>query len=853
VSGNTANSSTSALTGSCISDGAERTEDVYRLEIDDPQEMEFELAPQISSANLGLTLREQCTQAGTERACQVVPEAGEPTTKSALLGPGTYFVTVHTAAEGAGGPYTLNVSTTFTACAEDTAFCSASDTAQLCSQEGGRFRSISCDAGCDPTTGRCVPPAGQRCGDAPKITRPTENPGEAVNKELNLAQYTNAYEVPSDSCLSDTEQSLGPEKAYQLVLPAKTSIEATAHFQNEVDGSLYLVNDCSSLGDTCLAGASGSTDDEAKETLNYSNTTENEQTAYLVVDSRADQAFSTVNLSVTYTDVICTPDARQCTSAANVEQCNDLGTAFNQIDDCRDWGCSGGTCQRPDTCADALDITSQASKSGGVTYTGELTKFANDFDTNSEKCGELGSPDTGGPDALFSVNLADGEGLRVSTSSTDSDMNVAVEPACGGFTSQCLAWSEGFGEGTTLEYASDSNQTVYVVLDASEDSPDAGETFSVTAEIVGETCTPDSVTCDGATVEYCPSSGLPDTYTCASGCTNGMCDTVNSEFCYDAEDITSQASGSGGMTRTIDWTNFSDDYDWDPSCDSGGVDQDEIAGQDATYKVDLAADEYLTANLDTTGSSDEASLMVLNGCTGIHDQTACNSGSHDSSKASITYVPDQAETVYLVAANDNGSGSSDSFELDVDIKKKACTPETRSCDGGSVDYCGAQGISEFTYSCPNNTCSSGMCGTRNNEFCYTAENITTQAKSSGGFSRTDSWSNFSNDIDDDSAWNCVFLLGGDSSGEDVVYRVDLQAGETLDASMSSSGTKGYIAAVSLCSDFANSCAAGDLKFGFDSSGSISYTAQQDRTLFIIADNAENFGHGSSFTINATIN
>jgi hypothetical protein len=857
VSGNTTNSSSSALTGSCITDGAQRNEDVYMLEIDDPQEIQFELTPQISSANLGISIREQCTQAGTERACQVVPEAGEPTTQSALLGPGTYFVTVHTAAEGAGGPYTLNVSTTFTACAEDTAFCSGSDTAQLCSQEGGRFRSISCDAGCDPTTGRCVPPAGQRCGDAPQITRPSDNPGESVNRELNLAQYTNAYEVPSDSCLSDTEQSTGPEKAYQVVLPAKTSIEATASFQNEVDGSLYLVNDCSSLGDTCLAGASGSTDDESEETLNYSNTTENEQTAYLVVDSRTEQSFSTVQLSVTYTDVICTPDARRCSSAGNVEQCNDLGTAFNQIDNCRDWGCSGGTCQRPNNCSSVRNLTSQASQDGGVTFTGEHTKFTNDFSVSENTCGELGGIDTEGPDAVFSVDLADGEGLRVSSSSTEDDMNIAVESSCGAYTTQCLAWAEGFGDGPTVEYASDSNQTVYVLLDLSESSPDQGETFSFTAEIVGETCTPESVTCDGATVEYCPSSGLPDTYTCASGCTNGTCDTTNSEFCYDAEDITSQANGSGGLTRTIDWTNFSDDYDWEPFCDSGSVDQDEIAGQDATYKLDLAADEYLTANLDTTGSSDDASLMVLNGCTGIHDQTACNAGSHGSSQTSVTYSPDQAETVYLVAANDNGSGSNDSFELDAEIKPKACTPETRSCSGGSVNYCGTQGISEFTYSCPPNNngddCSNGMCGIRNNEFCYTAENITTQAKSSGGFSRTGSWGNFSNDIDDDGAWECLFLISGDSSGEDVVYRVDLQAGETLDASMSSSGTKGYLSAVTLCNDYANSCVTGDLKFSSDSSANINFTAQQDRTLFIIADNAENFGHGSSFTINASIN
>jgi hypothetical protein len=512
----------------------------------------------------------------------------------------------------------LNTTTTFTACSEGSAFCSNADTAQLCSIEGGRFRSITCDAGCDPTTGRCIPPEGQRCEDAPQITRSSENPDETISKELNLAQFTDAYELPTTSCLGANHTlTTGPEKAYAVVLPADTSVEATVNFENDVRGSLYLVDNCDEPGDTCRSGAS------------------------------------------------------------------------------------------------------------------------------------------------------------------DSDMNVSVE--------------------------------------------------------------------------YCPSSGLPDRYTCSSGCTDGRCDNTNSEFCYDAEDITSQASMSGGLTRTINWSNFSDDFDWEPHCETGGVDQDEIAGQDAVYKVDLAADEYLTASLDPQESSDESTLMILNGCTNIHDEEACEYGNHSySGPASLTYNPETAQTVYLVATNDNdtSSGSSDTFELSANVKEQVCTRNSRNCNGQVVEYCGTGGISQFTYSCPS-SCSNGMCDTRNNEFCYTAENITTQA-ASGGFNRTASWSNFSNNIDSPGSFECTFLGEDDAQGEDAFYRVDLQQGETLDVSISSSGTKAYIAAVSNCANYADTCVAGDLKFGFGSSASFSHTAQQDRTLFIIADNAENSGHGSTFTLDVTI-
>lgn len=705
ISGDTSASDSTSLTASCISDSGSAPEKVYPITVEAPQRVTFTVSPQLSSTDLAVSLRGRCQFPGTERACTSSADPGEDESLTALLDPGTYYVVVQPTGGNSGGPFSLSVSTTFTACSPATSFCQDAQTANVCATGGGRFTSIDCEADCNPSTGRCFPPEGDRCNDAPSITPESGTSDGPITREVDLRQLDNNYEIAPDGCIEGEPRTDGPEQALKVTVPSKKSVKATVQYTNEVKGSVYLVDDCSDTDGTCQAGVVDSTDEPDKEVLQYSNVSDQSETKFLIIDTAGGQPFDRANVTIEYIDVICSPGMKQCTSAGNVETCGEFGTTYNQTDVCGDFACDMGACQRPDSCMSPVNPRQGALQSGGISYSEKWSTFTDNLggsaDTNS--C-DIGSDFRSAPETVWEIPLNAGEALRASVTSSDpvdNDPSMAIQSSCGDLTDMnCIDGEEANNEPAVATYVASQNETVYAVGDA--DGDDNSETLTANFEIYSSACSSQGASCDGSgNVQVCSGQGeVPSTFTCANSCSSGFCSPRTSDFCFDAEDVTSTLRGSGGLNRSVNFGSFSNDIEFS-SCGVSGFETD---GPDAVYKVDMQANEVLSATLDADGSSDQPTLMVLENC--FDPSAACLAGKHGSDTSTVNYETSTAKTVYLVADVDDST--SDTFQLSGKLEVPFCTPLSGSCaSNGDVQFCEAFGINQPTYSC-SNCCSTAL-------------------------------------------------------------------------------------------------------------------------------------------------
>jgi hypothetical protein len=643
ISGTTEDAPSNHLGSSCTSDPNSANEVVYALELDAPQEVSFELSPQLSSTDLSMSLRSRCTQAASESACVNATAEGEGETMTALLGAGTHYLIVQAADEGAGGPFELVVQTIYTACAPGDDYCADADTAQVCARDGGRFLSVDCDAGCNPTTGFCEPPAGDACFDAPVID------GDATH-EISLVQTNNNYELSDASCFDEAAaRSGGPEQTYRVELPAETAFTAQVSFAGEAEGSLYVVEDCADLDSSCLVGASDSMENANQETLTHANLSTDPQTLYLVVDTRDDQALSSAQLEVTFDPVVCQPAATRCHPDDDqaTQICNDYGTGFEHLQDCGGWGCASDVCLTPNDCGSALDVTTEAKQTGGATYTLNWDHFTDDF--SGPACG-LTNFEMRGTDGVVRVDLEADEVLFASLDQGSGtwDPSLILATDCSDFGNSCLDSNEVTSGAAEIAYLASSPETVYLIAN-NDDSGTQGD-FTLDVEVVDSECSPatDAPRClDSNDIEYCDSYGTWRPYSCDGGCANDACGTPQGQFCFDA--ITLNDGDSDTQTYTgevaIDVPGGTAG-----SCDFSSA---QPQGPDHIYAIPVTDGDVVTANYETginESPSSFGTMYFLDTCGDINSCTA-NGGTYPTTGVStLSTTATQTGTIYLVVA-----------------------------------------------------------------------------------------------------------------------------------------------------------------------------------------------------------
>ena len=654
VSGDTATLSGSGLNSTCSDGDNGSTDVVYALDIDRPQEVTIEATPTLNDGDLTLALRDRCPEVTTERTCVDKGTGGFTESLTTVLSEGTYYVVLQAPPGGTLGPYSMVVNRNYyTECGPGSDYCVDGSTAADCGPNGGQFNEVSCDDGCNPTTGRCFPPEGDVCETALPLTI---SQGSSQSREIDLRQFYNDYSIEPGGCLGYQPRSGGPDVAYNVTIPARTTVTMTANFANGVEGSMYFADDCSDVEGSCTKTAQGNDDTPSQEEIFYGNTSQNEVTKTLIVDTSAGQSYTTVQLGFQAEELVCNPGGGICLMNGDEAQlCNEDGTAFTGTETCDPIKCRNGRCPG-DTCDSPLNITQEArTNSDGVTY-GEYLWGDWSQDYQGSGCG-IESSHTEGPDMVLQADLKAGEIINATVYSDDSspnnDPSIYIQANCGNLTSSnCLAGEETNDETASATYYATTNQTVFIIGD-SDDADDPDEEISMEANIYQPTCAPNTPSCTSSgNVQTCLPDGTGQsgsTYSCSGGCSNGFCNNRDSDYCWDAENITSQLKTSNGFSRMIDFANFNNDIEEDLCGDVDDFDND---GEDAVFAVDLQPNEQLSASLDPQGSSEDATAYIIGSCSDASG--TCKAGDEPfSGSANVDYTASVPERVYLVADHDD--------------------------------------------------------------------------------------------------------------------------------------------------------------------------------------------------------
>jgi hypothetical protein len=704
---------------------------------------------------------------------------------------------------------------------------------------GDSLETVSCTNGCDPTFGRCFPVDGDVCETTTLIDA-------ATTETITWGELRDDYRAPS--CVSEingSTQSDGADQAFQVEVPAGFALSATLSTAADEQASLYVVESCTDLEGTCLAGANADPD-TGGETVLYGNRDTEPKTVFLVADSAAGQTLVDSQLAIDFIEIICDPNgatASRCdpSGAELVQNCNEAGTEYLEGEDCSPWICDVGACVTPDTCASVVDMTSRASQLGGATITGTWNEYASDV--SGSGC-TVDAADTDGYDFVVSVDLQAGEAVTANLESFDSfitsDPTLHVQSSCGALDSAtCLEADHGDSTAQVV-YTASVAETVYITADTASDSSTAGtETFEFNIAIT-DACDPTTYVnvCEAGTVAYCTQRGAVANFACSGGtCTSGFCDVTESDWCFDAENITAAATTPAGFARTLDWTQFSNNFRADAACD-GNLDDFEIDGNDAYYRIDLLAGEVLSATLDQTSSTDDPALAVVttDNCTIADSGISCLAEDESSSVANVAYTATQDETVYLIADNDDPS-TTDTFDLSVSVRA-SCNPATfaPACQGDGVVYCTAAGFEEV-YDCGTSGCSAAQCVTTNADFCFDTRDLTSAAAQVGGTTETIDFTQYSNDFNVDGACG---LDDFEIDGNDAYFSVTLQAGEVVIASLEQGSTTDDPAIALVSADNCGTANSGsssclDSDENFSGPATVQYEATATETVIIIAD------------------
>jgi hypothetical protein len=410
---------------------------------------------------------------------------------------------------------------------------------------------------------------------------------------------------------------------------------------------MYLVEDCSAPAGPCQTASSDPTGKGQVARLNYSNMSDSDEPLKLVVDTAGNQRLSTVDLSVEYEEVVCSPGETTCESD-NVVECGQYGTDWNPHLTC-DLTCKSSTCQG-DHCGNAVEIPAD-----GQTYSYDIpfVRIENRYNIDGAACMPTQDDDSPGRDAVFETTVSQNDVIDLSWDAFDPSLYIARD--CNNLEATCKAGTQAeLSEDASLEYKAEDAGTYYIMADVDEFQGAGGPTYqnsTFTAQIRTPTCTPhEGLGCaTGDQLSYCDHQGFQKSYTCDGGCSSGACAPPEGQTCADAIPMTDGDTDtrdfSGRVTIPVGQGNYG-------SCSFESDNTPESA--EHVYEIDLQAGETLSVDwdsgIDKPGTA--GGVMYLTGSCGDLNTCKTNGGPYPKSGKTdaLTYTASSQETVYLVVA-----------------------------------------------------------------------------------------------------------------------------------------------------------------------------------------------------------
>ncbi|QDG52764.1 hypothetical protein FIV42_19055 [Persicimonas caeni] len=794
------------LGSSCTSIHNGAREDIYSFEITTPSNVQLNVIPDtdFNSVDWTISIRRACERLETEVACVDASEQGGEIVNR-LLGPGTYYAIVQTSSGSeTGGEYRLTFNATPTTCAPSSNACTDTNTANICNDAGSQLVTTACNLGCDPRTGTCLRRDGDLCVDPIFVSG-------GDTETINWGDFQNDYQINLGACLDNDARAhtSGPDAVYAVNLQPNEGVQATVEFADGDAGAVYIVTSCASAENSCVGG--GNDDLGSTESASYLNETDGTQTVFIVADTESSTNLAQATLTVETGQKVCQPRTTRCTASEDVEICNDVGIAYQPSESC-DFGCTGGQCNEPpnQTCEGAIALTS------GQPVTQRIKGYANSFEYDPSSDGCTGDAEDG-PDAVYSLTTTQANQMVDVYVDAPWDVSVTVAAGCFKDQMQCLKAVDTTSQAETLSFAAREAGDYYIIVDTDEASPTGS--FTITATERTPSCTPGEVIgCNASSLEYCDEGGNSRTVTCATSCTNGACDGADAETCE-------QAVLMGHGDSVTDTLSGSDDLEL-PDRRFGGCaldSYDYTDGNDHFYRVNLAAGDLLQANLQTSSSSVYA--FIVESCF-LAEET-CVTNNPSGGTATLSHYAETAQSVYIVV--DSSSTSSSQYTLSVDVTQgKVCAPGETICTGpNTVQSCNSDGTAIVgEYTCLGG-CYAGGCfpDLAASNSCATAPNI------GDGIAVYADFGDLTNDVEISSS-GCT---GDTGDGNDLIYEMDLLAGELVNARVEAYGNEEpMVYIVTDCADPTNTCLSG----ADEGPGDIAetrYQATTDETVYIVAD------------------
>ncbi len=732
--------------------------------------------------------------------------------------PGSYFVTVQDGDSGGSeGSFTITASWTDAPCVPgQTLGCNlAGDARQYCN-EVGEIVDYTCSvAGCDATTGKCVAPTGDVCLDVIELDPAGGTySGRLTNDGTDVLDFSSGVTDRCDFSYGDTD---GDEIFHAIQVTQGDLLTVAFNDKGSGDGNVYFQSDCGSL-DSCF-GFKGDGD----QTIEYFAS--QSETIFVVVDADTTLSSNAFDYDLTYSVTqpgwVCEPDTTRCVGAQTLEICAADGFSSTPVQCPTQCGISAAdgsaTCIDDPTLTDSC--TTAPNVGAGISLRVDLEdEHTGTIDANGAACALDGS----GPDAVFAVNAAAYDVIKVDAESTSTldDLAIYIIGDCNDAAGTCLGGVDQ-DDDLTFSHQVTATGTYYVVIDHDSGTiygTDVGVDISVEPGCLPTT--PPSCSADGTALEFCV-GGTTEQYACAGGCANAACVTPRGDACFDAIPLDRTKASVAGT-----WTNNTDTVDTGDDLTGNCLVNSAPDGADDIYAIDLAAGETLTAYM--TSDESDADLYFLDDCQSPTTSCVAHNTNRDV-ETPISYHAATAQRIFVVVDRDDTS-TDNSYTLYYDIASTACGVLAQCTDADTLVECNVDGTVKRTTTCANG-CVAGGCQVP----AFEADTCSGAVDIGSGGVWTSDWDLFADDLN----FNGL-CTGEEEDGPDMYFSATLTANQILNVNVQSIGFEApQIYFLSDCTGDALSCLAGAhedaVGQSVEDSVTLTYQAPADETIIIGID------------------
>ncbi len=797
-------------------------EDFYKIDLLAGDSLSVSLSGSSSSAML--VLLEDC--AGPDSCLKNNPTRGATTLHYYAQQSRTLYIAVDNSTASATTAYTLTWEVTQgLTCSPGAKACIDDTTASICAADGLSETQYTCTDGC--SFGACNIDVAVRDTCA-NIAGGLEDVGQGISVVVDYSQLTNNVSMTTTGSCVDGKSSAGRDASFRMVLAPGEIAVANVQGLTGSNPVIYAITDCGNPAGTCLAGG-GEVGSTEFASFQYANTTGAEQAIIVVVDSSLTSTTglgpALVEIEVQqpecmFGEIQCAPDN------ATLLICN-AQRLFDSYS-CNG-ACTNDQCDAPrgDECFDPIRLT---SATGSVT--GSWSGGTNSFAPSSGTYGACLIPTAPAARERFhAIDLQAGELLSLSLDTTITTALLFILEDCSG-PDTCLANTPLSGGAQRLTYLAEQAQRVLILADSTATGATASYTLSWTVT-QGAVCNPNATRCvDGTTVAVCDVVGSAEAlYSCPEGCQGSACiaEPVARNVCADV----AMAATDIGQGVSV-YANYAD-FTANISMPTAGscVDGKASTGRDFFYKVRLDAGEVLRASAQGLSANNPV-IYAITDCADAANTCVAGGGEVGSSSefASLLYANTTGAEQTLIVGVDSSSAQPSGFvQVNISVEQPQCTPGQTLCDasGTNLQVCNASSLYDL-FPCQGG-CTATTCDTPAGDFCADAIPLSGMSGQVTG-----SWASGTNNFAPTQGLTGQCYLHSASHSPvatETFYRIDLQANDVLNASISSSVSNAQLFILEDCVN-PSACVMNGIEPG---NTALSYHTQQARTVYLVADNS----------------